>query len=91
MDELEYPPREENLVRYLSVRYSNAEELVETLVLPIMEKRQQKKMLAEFSGGKTGELYAAVHNLNSVDKICESLKNQGVKVETGTISSLCKT
>ena len=29
MDELEYPPREENLVRYLSVRYSMPEELVE--------------------------------------------------------------
>ena len=28
MDELEYPPREENLVRYLSVRYSMPEELV---------------------------------------------------------------
>ena len=47
MDELEYPPREENLVRYLSVRYS----------MPACRlwRRDNRKNACGFSGGKTGD------------------------------------
>ena len=79
MDELEYPPREENLVRYLSVRYSMPEELVERWLADYGEETTEK-MLADFLEEKPVTVRCRTY-LNSVDKICESLKNQGVKVE----------
>lgn len=77
MDELEYPPREENLVRYLSVRYSMPEELVERWLADYGEETTEK-MLADFLEEKPVTVRCRTY-LNSVDKICESLKNQGVK------------
>ena len=79
MNELEYPPEEENLVRYLSVRYSMPEELVERWLNEYGEETTEK-MLADFLEEKPVTVRCRTY-LNSVDKICESLKNQGVKVE----------
>ena len=74
MDELEYPPREENLVRYLSVRYSMPEELVERWLADYGEETTEK-MLADFLEEKPVTVRCRTY-LNSVDKICDSLKNQ---------------
>ncbi len=79
MDELEYPSKEENPVRYLSVRYSMPEELVERWLNDYGEETTEK-MLADFLEEKPVTVRCRTY-LNSVDKICESLKNQGVKVE----------
>ena len=79
MDELEYPPREENLVRYLSVRYSMPEELVERLLADYGEETTEK-MLADFLEEKPVTVRCRTY-LNSVEETCESLRNQGVKVE----------
>ena len=53
MNELEYPSREENLVRYLSVRYSMPEELVNRWLEAYGEEITEK-ILADFLRGKTG-------------------------------------
>ena len=79
MNELEYPSREENLVRYLSVRYSMPEELVNRWLEDYGEEITEK-MLADFLREKPVTIRCRTY-LNSVDKICDSLKNQGVTVE----------
>ena len=79
MNELEYPSREENLVRYLSVRYSMPEELVNRWLEDYGEEITEK-MLADFLREKPVTIRCRTY-LNSVDKICDSLKSQGVTVE----------
>ena len=79
MNELEYPSREENLVRYLSVRYSMPEELVNRWLEDYGEETAEK-ILADFLKEKPVTIRCRTY-LNSVDKICDSLKNQGVTVE----------
>ena len=79
LDELEYPSREDDLVRYLSVCYSMPEELVLRWLGDYGEETTEK-MLADFLEEKPVTVRCRTY-LNDVDKICESLKNQGVKVE----------
>ena len=79
MNELEYPSREENLVRYLSVRYSMPEELVNRWLEDYGEEITEKR-LADFRREKPVTFRCRTY-LDSVDKIGESLKSQGVTVE----------
>lgn len=78
-EQLEYPPRERNLVRYLSVRYS----MPETLVLRWLNdygEQTTEKMLADFLEEKPLTIRCRTY-LNSVEDTCASLRNQGVTVE----------
>ena len=75
----EYPDQKKAPVKYLSVRYSMPEELVERWLADYGEETTEK-MLADFLEEKPVTVRCRTY-LNSVDKICESLKNQGVKVE----------
>lgn len=78
-DQLEYPPRERNLVRYLSVRYS----MPETLVLRWLNdygEQTTEKMLADFLEEKPLTIRCRTY-LNSVEDTCASLRSQGVTVE----------
>lgn len=79
MDELEYPSRKVNLVRYLSVRYSMPEPLVLRWLNDYGEEVTEK-MLADFLEEKPITVRCRTY-LNSVEETCESLRNQGVKVE----------
>lgn len=79
-EQLEYPPRERNLVRYLSVRYS----MPETLVLRWLNdygEQTTEKMLADFLEEKPLTIRCRTY-LNSVEDTCASLRNQGVTVES---------
>ena len=67
MNELEYPSREENLVRYLSVRYSMPEELVNRWLEDYGEEITEK-MLADFLSEKPVTNRCRTY-LNTVDKI----------------------
>lgn len=78
-DQLEYPPRERNLVRYLSVRYSMPEPLVLRWLNEYGEETTEK-MLADFLTEKPLTVRCRTY-LNSVDDTCASLRSQGVKVE----------
>ncbi|HJB16972.1 MAG TPA: 16S rRNA (cytosine(967)-C(5))-methyltransferase RsmB [Candidatus Blautia excrementipullorum] len=78
-DQLEYPPRERNLVRYLSVRYSMPEPLVLRWLNDYGEETTEK-MLADFLTEKPLTVRCRTY-LNSVDDTCASLRSQGVKVE----------
>ena len=78
-EQLEYPPRESNLVRYLSVRYS----MPETLVLRWLNdygEQTTEKMLADFLEEKPLTIRCRTY-LNSVEDTCASLRSQGVTVE----------
>ncbi len=78
-EQLEYPPRERNLVRYLSVRYS----MPETLVLRWLNdygEQTTEKMLADFLEEKPLTIRCRTY-LNSVEDTCASLRSQGVTVE----------
>ena len=79
MDELEYPSRKVNLVRYLSVRYSMPEPLVLRWLNDYGEEVTEK-MLADFLEERPITVRCRTY-LNSVEETCESLRNQGVKVE----------
>ena len=79
MDELEYPSRKVNLVRYLSVRYSMPEPLVLRWLNDYGEEVTEK-MLADFLEEKPITVRCRTY-LNSVEETCESLRSQGVKVE----------
>ena len=78
-DELEYPSRKVNLVRHLSVRYSMPEPLVLRWLNDYGEEITEK-MLADFLKEKPVTVRCRTY-LNSVEETCESLRNQGVKVE----------
>lgn len=78
-EQLEYPPRERNLVRYLSIRYS----MPETLVLRWLNdygEQTTEKMLADFLEEKPLTIRCRTY-LNSVEDTCASLRSQGVTVE----------
>ena len=79
MDQLEYPPRERNLVRFLSVKYSMPEPLV-LRWLNVYGEEVTEKMLADFLEDKPLTVRCRTY-LNSVEKTCESLRSQGVTVE----------
>ena len=79
MDELQYPSRETDLVRYLSVRYSMPEELVNRW-LKDYGAETTEKILADFLKEKPVTVRCRTY-LNSVEDTCESLKSQGVTVE----------
>ena len=78
-NELEYPSRKVNLVRHLSVRYSMPEPLVLRWLNDYGEEITEK-MLADFLKEKPVTVRCRTY-LNSVEETCESLRNQGVKVE----------
>ena len=78
-NELEYPSRKVNLVRHLSVRYSMPEPLVIRWLNDYGEEITEK-MLADFLKEKPVTVRCRTY-LNSVEETCESLKNQGVKIE----------
>ena len=79
LDQLEYPPRERNLVRFLSVKYSMPEPLV-LRWLNVYGEEVTEKMLADFLEDKPLTVRCRTY-LNSVEKTCESLRAQGVTVE----------
>ena len=81
MDELSYPSREEDLVRFLSVKYS----MPETLVLRWLGEYGEEtteKMLADFLTEKPMTVrFRTYPYQNSQDLIYQSLVDQGVQVE----------
>lgn len=79
MNELEYPSREEDLLRYLSVKYSMPEQLV-TRWLNDYGEETTEKMLEDFLTEKPMTVRFRTY-LNSCDAIIRSLTDQGVKVE----------
>ena len=79
LDQLEYPPRERNLLRFLSVKYSMPEPLV-LRWLNVYGEEVTEKMLADFLEDKPLTVRCRTY-LNSVEKTCESLRAQGVTVE----------
>lgn len=79
MDALEYPSREKNLIRFLSVKYSMPEELVQRWLLDYGEETTEK-MLADFLEEKPITVRCRTY-LNSVEMTRKSLEAQGVKVE----------
>ena len=79
LDQLEYPRRERNLVRFLSVKYSMPEPLV-LRWLNVYGEEVTEKMLADFLEDKPLTVRCRTY-LNSVEKTCESLRAQGVTVE----------
>lgn len=79
MGELEYPSKEENLLRYLSVKYSMPEQLVLRWLNDYGEETTEK-MLEDFLKEKPVTVRCRTY-LNSKEKICQSLMEQGVKVE----------
>lgn len=79
MGELEYPSKEENLLRYLSVKYSMPEQLV-TRWLNDYGEEVTEKMLEDFLKEKPLTVRCRTY-LNSQEKIRQSLVDQGVKVE----------
>ena len=78
-DHIAYPPREKDLVRCLSVRYSMPEHLVMRWLADYGEETTEK-MLVDFLEEKPLTVRCRTY-LNSVDAICDSLRAQGVKVE----------
>ena len=79
MDQLEYPPRERNLVRFLSVKYSMPVPLVLRWLNDYGEEVTEK-MLADFLEDKPLTVRCRTY-LNSVEDTCASLRSQGVRVE----------
>ncbi|MBQ8305031.1 MAG: 16S rRNA (cytosine(967)-C(5))-methyltransferase RsmB [Blautia sp.] len=79
--EEEYPDREKDPVRYLSVRYSMPEHLVDRWLSDYGEETTEK-MLADFLTEKPLCVRARTY-LNDPARIRESLLSQGVTVEQG--------
>lgn len=83
LEQLAYPSREKNLLKYFSVRYSMPETLVQRWLLDYGEETTEK-MLADFLTEKpTSVRFRTYPYQNSHPAIVESLENQGVKVEQG--------
>lgn len=78
MDELEYPSREEDVVRCLSVKYSMPENLVVRWLNDYGEETTEK-MLRDFLEEKPLTVRCRTY-MNSPETICESLREQGVTV-----------
>ncbi len=79
MDELAYPSREEDLLRYLSVRYSMPENIISRWLQDYGEDITEK-MLADFLEEKPVTIRCRTY-LNTPEAIKKSLEGQGVKVE----------
>lgn len=79
MNELEYPSREEDLIRYFSVKYSMPEALVIRWLNDYGEETTEK-MLQDFLTEKPVTVRCRTY-LNSPEAICRSLKEQGVEVK----------
>lgn len=79
MDSLEYPSREENVVRYLSVKYSMPEQLVIRWMEDYGEETTEK-ILADFLKEKPLTVRCRTY-LNSQEEIRKSLVDQGVTVK----------
>lgn len=79
MSNLKFPKKEDNVVRYLSVRYSMPEQLVNRW-LDAYGEEVTEKMLADFLEEKPTTVRCRTY-LNSQKAIYESLVSQGVKVE----------
>lgn len=79
MEELEYPPKEEDLLRYLSVKYSMPEQLV-TRWLNDYGEETTEKILADFLEEKPTTVRFRTYR-NASEDIYQSLTDQGVTVE----------
>lgn len=88
MGTLEFPKREEDIVSYLSVRYSMPEGLVKRW-LDAYGEEVTEKMLADFLEEKPITVRCRTY-LNSVEKICHSMEAQGVKVTQAPYLSYAK-
>ncbi len=76
---LEYPSREENVVRYFSVKYSMPEPLIIRWIQDYGEEKTEK-ILADFLKEKPLTIRCRTYR-NSVEDIKKSLEEQGVTVE----------
>jgi 16S rRNA (cytosine967-C5)-methyltransferase len=81
LDSLEYPSREENVVRYFSVKYSMPESLVIRWISEYGEETTEK-ILADFLTEKPLTVRCRTY-LNDTQEIKKSLQSQGVHVEDG--------
>lgn len=79
MDELQYPSREKDVVRYFSVKYSMPELLVNRWLNDYGEETTEK-ILADFLKEKPMTVRCRTY-LNSPETIVQSMKDQGVTVE----------
>ena len=78
MGTLEFPGKDDDIIRYLSVRYSMPEGLVQRW-LDAYGEEVTEKILADFLEEKPITVRCRTY-LNSVEKICRSMEEQGVKV-----------
>ena len=78
-EEIPLPSREEEPIRYLSVRYSMPEPLVSRW-LDAYGEETTEKILSDFLTEKPVTVRCRTY-LNSVEDTCESLRSQGVTVE----------
>ena len=79
MNQVRFPAREENVVRYLSIKYSMPEQLVNRW-LDAYGEEITEKILADFLEEKPVTVRCRTY-LNSVEDTCRSLENQGVHVQ----------
>ena len=79
MNQVRFPAREENVVRYLSIKYSMPEQLVNRW-LDAYGEAITEKILADFLEEKPVTVRCRTY-LNSVEDTCRSLENQGVHVQ----------
>ena len=79
MNQVRFPTREENVVRYLSIKYSMPEQLVNRW-LDAYGEEITEKILADFLEEKPVTVRCRTY-LNSVEDTCRSLENQGVHVQ----------
>lgn len=79
MSSLQFPKKENDVVRYLSIRYSMPEQLVNRW-LDAYGEEVTEKMLADFLKEKPTTVRCRTY-LNSQKAIYDSLVSQGVKVE----------
>lgn len=79
LDNFQYPPREENLIRYLSVKYSMPEQLVIRWLGDYGEEKTEK-ILADFLTEKPLTVRCRTYR-SSKEEICQSLTDQGVEVK----------
>ena len=79
MNQVRFPAREENVVRYLSIKYSMPEQLVNRW-LDAYGEEITEKILADFLEEKPVTVRCRTY-MNSVEDTCRSLENQGVHVQ----------
>lgn len=79
MDEVQYPKKEEDIVKYLSITYSMPENLVERWLADYGEEKTEL-MLADFLKEKPLNVRCRTY-LHSQEAIKKSLEEQGVEVK----------